>query len=46
MSNIRELETTHHQGRCIALGVFNTFPIENLYIKANKPLTPGGVLVV
>ena len=36
-SYLRELETIHHLGLCIALGAFSTSPIESLYIEANEP---------
>ena len=35
-SYLRELETIHHLGLCIALGAFTTSPIESLFIEANE----------
>ena len=36
-SYLRELDTIHHQGLRLALGAYNTSPVESLYIEANEP---------
>ena len=34
---LKELNTIHHQGLRLALGVYSTYPIESLYTEANEP---------
>ena len=36
LSYIRLLDTVHHQGLRLALGVFRTSPVESLYVEGNE----------
>ena len=36
-SYLKSLDTIHHQGLRLALGVFRTSPVESLYAESNEP---------
>ena len=37
MDPLENLDTIHHQGLRLALGVFRTSPVESLYAESNEP---------